>query len=144
MGSQRRKTNSPSSGHFAATLGLLLEKGCPPDSEDICSHTALHHAARSGTDQSDLMRILLEHGSNVNHLNRHGSSAVMTSVMVGHPGVVDVLMEFGADLNLTNADGSRPLQLCMTSGPQVTVTSLDGSLDVLRVIIISTNDHQVF
>ncbi|KAA1475903.1 ankyrin [Dentipellis sp. KUC8613] len=119
-GCQRVLEGPTGSGKFAETLKFLLSKGCPPDVEDICQYTALHHATMNNNIRPDLARILLENGSNVNHLNKYGAPAIVGALMEGHVGAVDVLMEFGADLNIADADGFVPAEAFVTFGPQVT------------------------
>ncbi|TFY81960.1 hypothetical protein EWM64_g2054 [Hericium alpestre] len=104
----------------AGAKGYFIEKGCPPDVEDICKYTALHHASLNPGTSPELVRILLEHGANVNHQNCFGVSPVVCAFMGGHDGAVDVLMEFGADLTLLEADGHVAGDHYVDYGPRVT------------------------
>ncbi|KAA1466978.1 hypothetical protein DENSPDRAFT_63519 [Dentipellis sp. KUC8613] len=119
-GSQRIVYTPPGSGKFAETLNLLLSRGCPPDVPDICLYTALHHATMNHNSRPELARILLERGSNVNHLNKYGSSAISAALLSGHVGAVNILMEFGASLDIADADGFVPGNSFVNYGPQVT------------------------
>ncbi|THH14313.1 hypothetical protein EW146_g6000 [Bondarzewia mesenterica] len=119
-GAQRLQVTPPGSGLHAETLRFLLARGCPPDVEDICQYTALHHATMNHLSRPDLARILLEKNSKVDHLNIYGSSPIMGALMAGHTGAVDVLMEFGADLTIPDADGTTAERIFVSCGPQVT------------------------
>jgi Ankyrin repeats (3 copies)/MYND finger len=103
-----------------ATLKFLLENGCPPDIQDVSRHTALSHATEIPEDNADLARILITHGANVNHPDIYGMTPIFQAVMAAHSKAVDVLMEGGADLDITDADGCCIRNTYIRCGPKVT------------------------
>jgi Ankyrin repeats (3 copies)/MYND finger len=107
-------------GFFIGPLKFLLENGCPPDVQDICRYTALSHATEIPEDNADLARILIAHGANVNHPDIYGMTPIFQAVMSAHSKAVDVLMEGGADLDITDADGSCIRNTYIRCGPKVT------------------------
>ena len=120
-GAQRLQSTSPGSRLHAETLKFLLSRGCPPDVPDICQYTALHHVTMN-LSRPDIARILLENGARVNYVNIYGSPPIMGALMAGQTEAVDVLMEFGADMTIPDADGMKPEQLFVSCGPEVTAT----------------------
>jgi hypothetical protein len=102
------------------TLKFLLESGCPPDVENICRRTALSHATETVQDNADLARILVAHGADVNHLDIYGVTPIFAAVMRAYSKAVDVLMEGGADIDITDPDGISIKDMYMRSGPKVT------------------------
>ena len=103
----------------SATLKFLLQNGCPPDVQDICRQTALSHATEIPEGNADLARILISHGADVNHRDIYGITPIFGAVMTAHSKAVDVLMEYGADLDITDADGSSTRDVYIRSGPKV-------------------------
>ncbi|ETW79583.1 hypothetical protein HETIRDRAFT_428078 [Heterobasidion irregulare TC 32-1] len=121
VGAQRLQSAPPGSGLHAETLKFLLSRGCPPDVPDICQYTALHHVTMN-LSRPDIARILLENGARVNYVNIYGSPPIMGALMAGQTEAVEVLMEFGADMTIPDADGMKPEQLFISCGPEVTAT----------------------
>lgn len=58
---------------------------------------ALYTAAFEG--HVECTRILLDHGSNVNHRDEHGDTPIMDAASNGHSGLVELLSQYNADLN---------------------------------------------
>ena len=112
----RDNTNKP---RHSETLKFLLEHGCPPDTQDICRQTALGRAIEIPSSNVDLARMLIAHGANVNHRNIYGMAPIFQAVMTAHSKAVDVLMEYGADLDVTDADGKTVRDAYMLCGPMV-------------------------
>jgi len=102
-------------------MKYLLARGMLPDVEDIAGLTALHHASMSHA-QVELSRILLEAGAAVNHQNRYGEVCLLHAFQTNEIGSIDLLMEFGADLNIEDADNVKPITYFLRCGPQVTAT----------------------
>ncbi|GLB45723.1 putative ankyrin repeats [Lyophyllum shimeji] len=117
-GAQRVEPN-PTTRHLDV-LQYLLSRGLPVDVPDIAGLTALHHAVTSDSLQVALARTLLLAGANVDHQNRYGEVALFGAFQKNHVAGVDLLMEFGADLDVKEADGLTPRKSVLTFGPQVT------------------------
>ncbi|KAI0270585.1 hypothetical protein BC834DRAFT_521305 [Gloeopeniophorella convolvens] len=105
--------------HYAETLKYLLANRCPPDAPDICRYTALSHATLCPERNTELARILIERGANVNHPDIFGMTPICGAIMCAHSGAVDVLMEGGADLDIPDADGWISRKTYLFSGPKV-------------------------
>ncbi|THH30139.1 hypothetical protein EUX98_g4036 [Antrodiella citrinella] len=100
-------------------LKFLLASGAPPDIPDIVGYTALNHVTMHHGAQADLARILLENGANSNHQTRYGGTPILDCLQSGQVESVDLLMEFGADLDIPDADGYTPRGLYVQAGPKI-------------------------
>ena len=104
-------------------MEFLLSHGCPPDVEDITGLTALSHATTHvAMSRQDLARMLLKAGADVNHRDRYGAPPIMNTFQTNNTASIDTLMEFGADLDIADADGIIPRTLFVSCGPQVAAT----------------------
>jgi len=130
FGAQRIVEGPLSSGKWNDVLNYLLSKGMPPDASDIMGYTALDHATMHSISRKlDLARILLSspHSggpANPNHQNRRGMVSIFAPMMHDTVDAVDLLMEYGADLEIPDADGQKPSALYVSCGPKVTATVL--------------------
>ncbi|KAJ7186842.1 ankyrin repeat-containing domain protein [Mycena filopes] len=122
LGAQRVSHGPPGSRQFKQTLEYLFSKGMPPDVEDIAGFTALHHATTSPIPKDDLTRCLLDHGANVNHRSRYGEISLLGCMQLNLIPTIDILMEYGADLDIPDADGWTARRHFLSCGPQVTAT----------------------
>ncbi|KAJ3484461.1 hypothetical protein NLI96_g5628 [Meripilus lineatus] len=111
------ETNNPK-----GTLEYLLSRGTPPDVQDIVGYTALHHATMNANAKIDLARILLENGANVNHQNKYGEVPLFGCFQTNQTASIDLLMEFGASLEIPEADGILPRHFHLRCGPRVSAT----------------------
>ncbi|OCH89379.1 ankyrin [Obba rivulosa] len=116
----QRAIHRPAETDYPATLKFLLDSGAPPNIPDIVGHSALQHATMNHMARLGLSRILLEHGADPNHRNRYGEVALLMAFQNNQYEAVDLLMGFGADLDIPEADGHTPAQVFLTCGPQVT------------------------
>ena len=99
---------------FAAMRGLtltfsaMIQKGVPIDDIDSFGKTALHHAAEEGDSRA--IRLLLEHGSDVNAIISRGNSdssgltALHLAVKHGQTGAIQLLLDHGSDINAATSD----------------------------------------
>ncbi|KAF9074183.1 hypothetical protein BDP27DRAFT_1214682 [Rhodocollybia butyracea] len=118
VGAQR--TPNLKSTQHEETLAYILEHGAPVDSEDIVGTTALQNVFNCSVElPTNLLRVLLTHGANPNHQNRYGGTAIIPAFMRNYTAGIDVLMEFGADLDIAEADGITPRKFYINCGPQV-------------------------
>lgn len=122
LGSQRGADAFPRADHIA-TMKLLISSGAPIDCSDIAGHTALHHSTKSIAGPTlSLVRVLLESGANVNKQNIHGEIPLFGAFMLGDARLVDVMMEYGADVDLPEANGYTARQIFVNTGPVITAT----------------------
>jgi hypothetical protein len=108
--------------HHFDLLKYLISCGLPVDVPDIVGFTALAHAVMNQFPKLDLARALLEAGANVNYQNRYGEVALFGAFQHNNVTAIDLLCEFGADLEIKEADGLSPMSFFLQCGPQVTAT----------------------
>ena len=86
------------SGNLLGNVSLLLEWNADIEARrNSYSSRPLHIAARVGRIES--VRLLLDHGCDVNSLEEHELSALMIASMDGHLDIVQLLVERGAPSN---------------------------------------------
>jgi hypothetical protein len=66
-----------------------------------------------------LARLLLEVGADVNHRDRYGFTPIMNAFQTNQIATIDILMEFEADLDIDDADGTISRIFFVSCGPQV-------------------------
>ena len=123
LGAQRLVRGPPGSSKHAQVLEYLISHGVPVDVPDIVGYTALSHAIMNAA-RLDLARILLQPPAraNVNHRDRLGRVPLFSPLMMSDVDTVDLLMEFGADLKVKDANGVNPASVYLTAGPHITAT----------------------
>eukprot|EP00953_Heterococcus_sp_UTEX-ZZ885_P037180 19119-Heterococcus_DN1.PRE.2 len=98
-----------------APVRLLLAHGADPALQTSKGNTALHSAASAG--HADICKVLLEAGCGPDEPNRNGLTPLGRAVHKGHVPVVELLhKQWGADLNISNANGETLLHLAAASG----------------------------
>ncbi|CCM05818.1 uncharacterized protein FIBRA_08052 [Fibroporia radiculosa] len=122
MGSQRGAADiSGGTERFVNTLKFLLAHGAPTDVEDVVGHIVLHHSAQYCQGCTVvLMRMLLAAGANPNHRNKYGEVPIFSAFQANTADAVELLMEYGADLDIADAEGTSPRSIFLSAGPQVT------------------------
>jgi ankyrin repeat protein len=82
----------------AAAIERLLQTGADPNEVGTEGETVLMTVARSGSVSA--ARALLEAGADVTARERwHGQTALMWAAGYGHPDLIDLLVDYGADIN---------------------------------------------
>lgn len=99
-------------------LDVLLSAGVPVDSPDITGMTALHHAA-GWTGTGDLIKVLLKHKANVNLQDRFGASPLLIAIREHAIDVIPALLDAGANLDVTDGEGSSPRSMYVTRPAEV-------------------------
>ena len=89
---------------------------------DAQGKTALHWA--SGTDRVATVRLLLDHGADVNTQDHEKETALCVAARLGCNGAVQVLLQAGADPNLADADNQTPLDGAAYAGHFGVMSSL--------------------
>ncbi len=111
----------------AAALGFdsqsraLLELGAAVDMENDEGWTALHYATARGF--VEVMRELINARATINRLDNQGTSPLMRAVRASRE-AVDLLLEHGANVTVTNRTGASALSYAIELGD----TSVVGSL----------------
>lgn len=73
---------------------------------------------------SDVINVLLENGSDVNHPDFDGMTALCLACTLGHKGVVQLLLEKNADIGHWDRHGRTPLMLASANGHDAVVKLL--------------------
>jgi len=87
------------------------------NAKDGFGETPLHWAS-NGVYFKDgsTLRLLLEHGADVNVRNQIGQTPLHVASINRSPGVVHLLLEHGADVEPKDNDGKTPLQVAAEEG----------------------------
>lgn len=93
--------------------------GCPLDQGDITGYTALYHAVMN-IPKLDIARILLDAGASPNHQNKYGAPPILEAMQQNHTASIDLLMEYGASMDIADADGITGSSFYVKTGTQVT------------------------
>ncbi|NOZ40498.1 MAG: hypothetical protein GXP24_09765 [Planctomycetes bacterium] len=121
---------------------LLLQHGANPNAvEPKYNETALHYAVIS-TQSPLLVQLLLDAGADIDALSSNGSTPLQSTVSQGNTEIADLLLASGADPELRNKFGFRPIdQLNSCSNPtdiQVVFRKYDAD-DIRRPQLIKAN-----
>ncbi|WP_201829409.1 ankyrin repeat domain-containing protein [Microvirga zambiensis] len=105
-------------GHLEI-LKMTLAHGADLKSTNRYGGTALIPASERG--HVDTVRTLIDAGVNVDHVNNLGWTALLEAIILGdggerHRQIVELLVKAGADVNLADRDGVRPLQHARSRG----------------------------
>ena len=82
--------------------------------DDVHGSTPLHYAARKG--HSEITRLVLQNGADVNVRSNGGSTPLHCSAWNGHVDILHLLVENGADLEAQDNDGWRALHFAVLNG----------------------------
>ncbi|KAK0197883.1 hypothetical protein F5146DRAFT_1218576 [Armillaria mellea] len=107
-GAQRLEQPNP---QHIKVLKYLISRGAPVDLPDITEYTAPSHGTMNHLAKLGLCRVLLESGSDPNLHNHYGEVPLLDCFQtngIDGIGAIDLLMEFGADINIADADGYTP------------------------------------
>ena len=103
-----------------AQMNALLDQKASANLADNHGITPLMYAAEIGS--VDAMRVLIDHGADVNAQNDFGSTALMWSV--SDPSKVRLLLDHGAQVNLTARSGRTALIIAAFTNPSAEVVRL--------------------
>jgi len=79
--------------------------------------TPLHYAAsHSGPNAPAMVRLLLEHHAFIDASSPNGTTPLMMATQYGHPTVVKILLEEGADTTMRNEQGQGVLDFAQRGG----------------------------
>lgn len=143
--------------HWAALSGnvklveYLLEKNSPVDANDDTESTPLILASSSG--RTEIVKLLISKGANVNHTTNQGHSSLQYSCSKGWNEVqlstnnlyrvlthllklfqiVEILLDNFADINVVDIRGATPLHRAASKGNLLTVKTLLKYKDKLKI-----------
>ena len=73
--------------------------------------TALHDIITHECQFTDVARVLLKYGANVNTQNIHGDSPLHSSLLYHNTDNIGLLLKYSADVEATNASGRKPIHI---------------------------------
>ncbi|KAI0888363.1 ankyrin repeat-containing domain protein [Annulohypoxylon maeteangense] len=97
-------------------LGLvqwLLTKGADIDVLDSFNKSALYYAVSNG--HVETVTALLKKGARVDVAHSYGESSLLFDA-ISYPDIVRLLLDYGADVNISNSFGNRLINLASSSG----------------------------
>ena len=104
-----------SHNHKVAFARLLLGAGADVNASNDDGQTALIYASTSA--QTDLLRLLLDAGANVDDATvRSGTTPLTWAAMVGEVEPLRLLLDAGADVNTPTSHGVTPLSSAAANG----------------------------
>ena len=85
----------------------MLEEGVPVDCIGVDDNTALLIAVLH--KKTDVIRLLLQNGADVNKRDRSGFTPVHEAAMWNKTEVIAMLINHGASINITNNEGEKTI-----------------------------------
>ncbi|WP_298424619.1 ankyrin repeat domain-containing protein [uncultured Kordia sp.] len=113
----------------------LLKKGISANTKDPLETPILQLAAQQGN--YELVKLLIEHKTNLNAMNRVGQTPLAWAARFGHIAIVDLLLKSGADPN----SAGKIYQLTPLIGAAVNGNITIGSLLIENNASIDTKDR---
>lgn len=111
------QANGPPADHHRV-IAWLIKAGAPVDTGDIAGCTALHHLSNRTVDHRTRLALLVG-GANPNAQDRYGTAPAHGAIMEGQAEALDILLEYGARLDLGDADNITPLSMSLNGGPKI-------------------------
>ena len=105
------------SGNFKVARKFIEYDPAYIHARDKAGWTPLHWAPTGHNfDDGSVLRLLLEHGADINAQTLQGSTPLLLAAMYRAPGVVRLLLEHGADVEVKNNSGQTVLQVAANKG----------------------------
>ena len=102
-------------------INILLNAGADPKITNADGDTWLHYAAQSYSS-TEVLQTVINHGVDVNATNKKSVTALMIACEKGNKDAINVLLNAGADPNITDADGDTWLHHAAQSYSSTKVT----------------------
>ena len=100
----------------------MLKEGVPVDCI-MHDRTALLFAVLC--NKTDVIRLLLQNGADVNKRDRLGNTPVHYAAMMNYTEAIAMLMRHGASINITNNRGEKPIDLARRFKKEAAVRMLE-------------------
>jgi hypothetical protein len=100
-------------GNAAAVSKFLSSSTGHPDAFDDGRCTSLHHASNNG--HSDIVRVLINAGADVNVADQTGRTALHLAARGGHGAIVKLLLDTGAEPACADIHGHTPHEVAEQS-----------------------------
>ena len=94
--------------HTSSVVTLLLKVGAEVDAQDHDGMTPLLFASRHDSTGADA-QLLLEHGASVHMRNKNGQTPLHLASLDQFSGPIELMVQFGADVNTQDDDDMTPL-----------------------------------
>jgi len=98
-----------------AFLQALLERGANPNIKNTQGKTAIQRLAQSYSG-ANMVRLLAQYGAALDEKNDIGQTPLIIAVEQNNLGSLKVLLEFGANKNITDAKGEKPYDIAIAKG----------------------------
>ena len=118
----------------------LLNAGADHKIIDGYGNTWIHWAIDGGYRQ-ELIRTMIDHGADVNAMNEHNETAIMTACRTGNVDALELLLSVGANVNAMNKHGETALMTACKNGH---VDAIELLLSVGANPNIKNNDGQTW
>ena len=99
---------------------MLLEAGASLDASAL-----LLKAAAAGIKDRDSVRFLLEHGADIEQRDANGDTSLLIAIRQDNHRLATYLVNQGANVNVTMADGTSALQLARQEGANELISLLE-------------------
>ena len=122
-------------GNLDAT-DVLLNAGADPHITDTKGDTWIHHAVIWGCKKETLRKII-DHGADVNATNKNSVKALMIACEKGNVDAMNVLLNAGADPNITDTDGETWIHHASSSKETLQ------AIIIYLANVIATNENNI-
>ena len=113
------------------SIKVLLEAAANPNIASAKGHTSLHAAVIGGCSKK-IIRSIIKHGSDVNGGNNSSRTSLMIASLQNNAGAINVLLNAGADITITDNTGITCLHHAVMGGcnKEILQTIIDHGADV--------------